>query len=361
MRRGPRRILGVIALAFIGLAGWWMLVSDRKDLIPSPDNTPTVIEPSEIDTQRNAFMAEELAKGFPDAPANVREVARIIIERGVPSAEMLATLGTEQLNQSWSQPMPDIMPSAGHTLLRQAVQSRNVEAAAALIKAGADISYNENEMPFAALQMEEPGELVWFGDYSRGCALLSLWLAAGGEVNAAANPAYNYTSLLQSAPIVNLEGILILLQAGADLWRAAAEGINSDGSVYYGESFAEFNANANPLVLEVTFRIARLGFYRNGTPEQTERLIALYDRMAKQYVGSTGPENLHLIWLMQRLLPLVLDQTGQKPTPAIAAILATPVPDDVGGFFLAADEIRSPPDENQRVNNDNQTGHERWQ
>jgi hypothetical protein len=314
-----------------------------------------------IETKRATQMTEELAINFPEAPAPVLDVARLIMAGEVPSAEMLAALGVEALNQSWSRPMPDVMPMAGHSLLRQATQSRNVAAAAALIAAGADIHYNEDEMPFAALDMEEPDDLVWFPDYSRGNALLSLWLAAGGEVNSASNPAYGSRSLLQTAPIANLEGIILLLQAGADPWQAPAEGINSDGSIYYGESFAEFNANANPQVLEVTFRVARLGFYRNGTAEQNKRLLELYDQTASQYVGSTGPENLHIIWLLQRVLPLILEQTGQTPTPAIASILATQVPDGIGGFFLAQDEIRSPPDEDQRVTNDNQTGHERWQ
>lgn len=356
--KGRSRILTVaVFLIAAALLTWRIAPFSESGRASGQAATDTVA----IEAERAAQMTEELARNFPDAPETVLDVARIIMAGEVPSAEMLAALGVETLNQSWSQPMPDVMPMAGHNLLRQATHSRNVAAAAALIAAGADIHYNENEMPFAALDMEEPGDLVWFPDYSRGNALLSLWLSAGGEVNAASNPAYGSRSLLQTAPIANLEGIILLLQAGADPWQAPAEGINSDGSVYYGESFAEFNANANPQVLEVTFRVARLGFYRNGTVEQNKRLLELYDQTASQYVGSTGPENLHIIWLLQRLLPLVLEQTGQTPTPAIASVLATRVPDGIGGFFLAPDEIRSPPDEDQRVTNDNQTGHERWQ
>lgn len=312
------------------------------------------------DTERNMRMANDLAKSFPNAPVEVLDVARIIIDGKVPSEEMLRALGSEKLNQSWSRPMPDIMPSAGHTLLRQANISRNVDAAAALIAAGADIHYNSDEMPFAAIRMEEPGIRVWFSDYSRGNALLSLWISKGGDVNAANNPAYSSRSLLQSAANDNLEGIILLLKAGADPWLALPEGTNSDGSLYYGESFAEFNATADLMTLEIVFRVARLGYYRNGTPAQNKRLLAKYDQAAAQLVGSTGPKNLHRIWLMQRVLPLILEQTQQTSTPAISAILNTYIPDDIGGFFLAEDELRSPNHENQRVNNYNQTGHEFW-
>ncbi|MCV2447169.1 hypothetical protein [Paracoccus sp. DMF] len=63
---------------------------------------------------------------------------------------------------------------------------------------------------------------------------------------------------------------------------------------------------------------------------------------------------------MQQALPLILEQTGAQPTPMISDLLAMQIPPDVGGFFLAPGEIRSPKDEDQRARTDNQFGTERW-
>jgi len=305
-------------------------------------------------------MAEDLATAFPDAPADVLDIARTIMAGDVPLAEVLAAMGPEKLNQSWSRPFPDILPDHGHALLRHAVQSRNVPAATALIMAGADAFYNQNEMPFAAVGMDDSPDQYWFPDYHRGNALLSLWIAAGGNVNTAVYPGSSLGTLLTSTIDHNLEGILLLLAAGADPWLTVVLDINADGSEYRSDSFAQKHANADLLANEVAFRAARLGHYRNGPPDQVADVMVLYDRTAQQYVGSTGPDNLHTIWALQKVLPLILEQTDQSPTPAIAALLATTIPQGIGGFFLGPDQIRSPEVPSQLVRNDNQSGTQMW-
>jgi hypothetical protein len=349
-----RAMGGVMAVAVAGIAGCWVLKATPLRAQQDPADL------AELESQRNGLMADELATAFPNAPAAVQDVARMIRAGEVPTAEVLAALGLQTLNQSWSQPFADDLPEMGHTLLRQAVQSRNVAAAGALITAGADAFYNQNEMPFAAVQMDDSPDQYWFPDFRRGNSLLSLWIAAGGNVNTARFPGSSLGPLLVSTIDHNLEGILLLLAAGADPWLTVVLDINTDGSEYRSDSFAQKHANADLLTNEVAFRVARLGYYRNGPPDQVADVMFMYDRTAQQYLGSTGPDNLHTIWAMQKVLPLILEQTGQSPTPAIAALLATPIPEGIGGFFLGASETRSPEVPGQLVRDDNQSGTQMW-
>jgi hypothetical protein len=297
---------------------------------------------------------------FPDAPPPVLAVAEAIIAGQVPDPAVLATIAPEDLNRSWSAVLPDSDPEIGHTLLRQAVMSRNVPAVEDLLAAGADPFFNANEMAFRVIRMSDPAAPArWFPDYRTGNTLLALWIAAKGDVNATGRPSFATGTLLADTGD-NLEAALMLLAAGADPWRRVLVDTTSGGTEIYSDSFAHLHANANLQSSEIAFRGALVGAYRNGPPDQVERLIFLYDRTAAQYVGSTGPENLHIIWGMQMALRPILEQTGAAPTPAIARLLDTPIPPDVGGFWLARDEVRSPPDPDQLVRDDNQTGTERW-
>ena len=333
--------------------------------VPQPDSVsdfqPTVAGLAEIEQQRTARMSEEVATAFPDAPAAVLDVARTIVAGDTPTAKALAALGVEKLNQSWSRAYADMLPEHGHTLLRQAVNSRNVAAAAALIAAGADAGYNENEMPFAAVGMEDRVDrMYWFPDYRRGNALLALWTDAGGDVNTAVYPGNSLGTLIAATTGTNLEAILMLLKAGADPWLTVEMKFSEGEGGYVSDSFAQKHANASASSSEVAFRVARLGYYRNGPPDQIADVMFMYDRTAKQYIGSSGPENLHTVWCMQKVLPLILEQTGQTATPAIAELLAMKIPDNIGGFFLGPDETRSAPIADQEVRNDNQTGTKKW-
>ena len=303
-----------------------------------------------------------LTELFPDAPQNVLEIARIIDEGGLPPQGLITELTDADLNRSWSEiTKPKLLYRRFHSLLRHAVEARNVEAAQALITAGADLFYNQNEMPFAAMAMEDRPDfnLYWFPDYQRGNALLRLWLASGGRVDAL-YPGDSWHSMLLAAPTNNLDALFTLLEAGADPWHQPVGAQFEDGTVYLSDSFHMRNANANPESNEVAFRVALLGYYRGGEPAQIDELLFLYDRTAAQYIGTTGPDSLHSVWCMKKVLPLILDQTDRKATGHIAELLAMQVPDDIGGFWLGPDEIRSPMIPEQLVRNDNQFGYKKW-
>lgn len=301
-------------------------------------------------------MENELATGFPDAPADVLNIARLIIEGQVPPTSDLGALGLDTLNRSWSNPFAKDFPEAGHSLLRQAVVSRNLEAAKTLILAGADPNYNGNEMPFDAVRMSADTPMVWFPDYKLGTEFLKLWLQSGGKVDATC-PLWSGGPILYSVSPDNLEAMLFLLKSGADPWFNPTP---PDDPTYFYDNFFQMHANATLISSELAFRLAKEGHYRNADPDKAAILIANYEDLAEQYKDASGPEDLRAVWGMQMALAEILPQVNATPSGAIAAVLAIDVPDDIGGFFLAAGEIRSPQDADQLVTNSNQSGNERW-
>ena len=304
-------------------------------------------------------MTEQVQAGFPDAPEEVRAVAAVIIAGGVPDMAALQALGPEMLNRSWSATGTRGRPMDGHGLLRQAVLSLNPAAAEALVAAGADVRFNEGEMPYLAVSTVSADKDLWFPDFSDGNRMLRLWLQAGGDPNAAW-PGDSIGPGLHMVPEQNLEAVLILLAAGANPWfEPPFPGADPDDPIR-SASYFEKLANASPIANEIAFRIAREGHYRGGPREVVDKVMDRYERTAGLYVGSTGPENLHLIWAMQKALALIVEQTDTRPGPHVAALLDTQVREGIGGFFLAAGELHSPRDDDQLLRSDNQTGSELW-
>lgn len=293
---------------------------------------------------------------FADAPQNLANIARIVATGGVPDQISLQEIGLQALQRAYSRPFPDRQPTFGHTLLREAMLAGNVAAARALVDAGADIGFNRNEMPFYAMRQIRGPKQVWFPDYSTGNALLALWLQSGGDTEAT-YPGESAGPLLLAAPLDNLEAILLLLDAGADPW--ARHPISADGTIM-ADSFHESTANANMQSLEVAFRVALAGRYRNAPPGAVRGVLERFEQTAEFLNGSTGPTAMAKIWALQKVLEAALPQMQAEPGPAARAILDIDVPPEVGGFFLAPGEVRSPPDPDQQMTTDNQTGQERW-
>ena len=350
-----RAVLVVLGLcAALGFGAFPL--QENPAAAPLADASLTAAELSDIEQQRTARMDEDLAKGFPDAPADVLAVARTIIDGKVPSPEALAALGQEKLNHSWSQSSPKNFPTAGHSLLRQTVVSGNLEAAKVLITAGADLFYNGNEMPFQAIRMSTGQDRVWFPDYALGNAFLTVWLNNGGDANATC-PLWSGGPILQSMQPDNLESTLTLIKAGADPWFNPSP---PDDPTYFYDNFFELQANANAMSNEFAFRIAKEGLYRGADETKAAALVAQYEEVAEQYKDATGPENLRSVWAMQMALKEILPQLGVTPSGALAEMMKITVPSDIGGFFLAENELHSPGDPDQLVTTENQWGTERW-
>lgn len=356
-------VVGFPAETLIGL-GWLAETKQPASLQANKPNERDVT--TQAAKERDEIMAASLNEGFPDAPEDVRQIAKMIIEGKVPTAEELMELPQEALNQSYSRPFPKDQPLFGHTLLRQAVISRNLEAAKILISVGADPFFNQSEMAFMAVNMNTPppdGEMVYYDDYRIGVSFLKLWFESGGQPNVR-NERYGYDDLLSATPMDNIEGILLLLDKGANPWAEYEVhlSVNNTGSgPFYSESFFEFNANPSVSSSELCFRIALKGYYRGGPQSIIDKIVKSYERAATQYIGTSGPDNLAVVWGLQKVIPLVYEQMGVAPSGAVAELLKMKVPDDIGGFFLGPGEIRSADSHNdQRVSNFNQYGIEKW-
>lgn len=307
-------------------------------------------------TMQDEAVMTDIQQSFPGAPEKVLAIAGKIAFGEAITARDLSDLGTNEINELWPNPALAKQEGAGQSLLRLAVETRNIPAVHALLDAGADPFYNDNEWPFQAIRMFQGSQLVWFPDYSPGVELLKIWLDHGGDPNARCKYRSDEPLLIATNPS-NLEGVLVLLDAGADPWFQPRS-LRVPSRVQ--DSFFEGLANATLKDNEVAFRIAQKGFYQGGSPEAVESLINRYDKAAKLLLGATGTENLWATWTMQQALPIILEQTGGVATPAISELLSMDVPPDIGGFFLAPDEIRSPDDRDQQARNDNQFGTERW-
>lgn len=300
-----------------------------------------------------------LKANFPDAPQSVVAVVRGIQSGQTPTENEILALGAD-VDRSWSSPFPSVHPTYGHTLLREAVMHRNFAAAMNLVKVGADPFFNENEMAFLAVTYRAPGPRVWFPDYRPGLRFLNLWLSQGGQPSAQNAYHAGFGDVLYNTPMDNLEAILVLLRAGADPWVQTKPEGSLPGETFSYPSFFEGLANGQAIHAEVAFRIAHDGFYRGGPRKSVDGLVANYERVAAQFVDATGPSDLSTAWLLQRVLRSVFEQLERDPGQAVDAVMSRELPDGVGGFFLAPEELRSRDAADQRVNTENLTGSELW-
>ncbi len=367
MRRGPIILAGAVLVGLVAFFGYQMWQMNRfADALEE-----TMTELSEASAERDAEaeanaaqIAQDLKEttvttNFPDAPDAVTDVAAVIVEGATPTPEQIAALG-DDLDRSFSMPFPSDAPLFGHTLLRQAVLSRNFGAAEALVAAGANPRFNSDEMAFLAVTYHTEGWRVWFPDYRPGMEFLNLWLASGGSPKAT-NAHYSSTGdILLATPRDNLEAVLALLAAGADPWAQYKPHDAAPDDDFVFASYFEGLANANLVSSEVAFRIAQEGHFTGGPDKVVDEIVASYERVADQYIDASGPSDQAAAWGLQMALKPVFEQLGRTPGEAVSAVLAQELLEGAGGFFLAPGEVRSPDDEDQRVNNDNQVGKETW-
>lgn len=351
----------VIGLGYVGIRTALDL-RDFKKLVE-------VLEPFEVDpnappetavTDVELPVRNDPTPRFFDAPEQVLDIALQIASGGIPAPDLLAELTPEQMNASYSRPFPEKQPTYGHTLLREAVIQINPDAARALVAAGARTDYNTHEMPYQAVLLETSRERVWYPDYEKGNALLQLWLEQDGDPNQFNTFYGTLGPLLNNVPAFNLEGMMILLKAGADPWLTLVTNVSESGWESESRPFMTTNANASIVSSETMFRLGREGLLKPGPTEHMTKLDQMYQRTATQYLGSTGPQNLGTIWAMQMAVKEVYQALDLPVTGDLAELMAIQVPSGIGGFFLASGEIRSPDDPDQIVNNNNQMGTERW-
>lgn len=353
--------------------GIWLLVS----LLGGPDGP--AYEPAEIrlaprdegisildqQTQSAETIRAAVTARFTDAPAEIVDLAAKIANPRIALdtyANDIRALSAEVVNASYGTPV--VETDYTHTLLREAVLSGNTTAAALLIDRGADTSYNDNEMPFQAVRLADKSRdyQVWFPDYRSGAKFLTMWLADAETVQIT-HPLHGggIGTLLMHTPIDNLEGIMMLLKAGADPWSLTEVRAPDGGFLYAIPGFFETLARPDPISAEVTFRLAREGFYDNPPEESALRIAAQYRAIARQLSNASSPEDLALAWTMQRAIAEVYKAFGQRGYDSdINNLMRLRIDRMIGGFFLAPGEIRSPDIFDQRVDSARQFGRQKW-
>lgn len=296
---------------------------------------------------------------FIEAPAGVQALAQTITAGGDVTPEALAALPGGALEQGWGLPVPDA-PQMRHTLLRHAVVERHVDAARALMAAGADARFNGDEMAFIAVQTKADGPRLWWPDYGPGNAMLELWLGAEGDPNVINLNSYGLGPILLAVPGDNLVGVLTLLRAGADPWYRMPAPDDTSPDPYRYSSFFLRLATANPMSLEMSFRIAREGFYRGGSEEDHRMLLEAYENLMPDYTPSRGPSDMATMWQMQMTLSEVVPALGLTVLSETSKMMAIEDTAKHGGFWLAEGEFQSPNEDAQVVSSDNPKGTELW-
>ncbi|MEO1347027.1 MAG: hypothetical protein AAFV74_23040 [Pseudomonadota bacterium] len=347
--------LSLVVLGAVAAVGGWHAIGGFFDHgVSGAQHSTTQMEKTLAD------YPPDLMIRFPDAPKPVLDLAATILSGEAPSLEAIQTLTPELLNRTYVTPSVGNLPWMQHSLLREAVQQANAPAARALITAGADPFFNRGEMPFLAARTASGGRDRVFPDYSDANAMIEMWFEAGGDPNATWEGAGGSLLLLELSQ-ANLEGVLLVLERGADPWRRVPIGrAFGDTPRMTSMPFLLRTANANPFSSEIAFRVALAGYYRGGSVDDLSELDALYEMAAEQYLGSTGDENLHLVWQMQKAITEIYRSLERDVPDRVAALLAMQIPADVGGFWLAPGEVRSPDEPDQVVTNDTQLGNELW-
>lgn len=363
-----------IAIIFTAAGlGIWLLVS----LLGGSD-TPAY-EPAEIrlapqddgvsilDQQAKDAEAirDAVTSRFTEAPEDIIDLAAKIANPRIALdtyADDLRTLSAEVVNANYGTPFTG--QDYAHTLLREAVMSSNTTAAALLIDRGADTSYNDNEMPFQAVRIADRTRdyQVWFPDYRNGAKFLAMWLATA-ETPDITHPLYGngIGTLLMHTPIDNLEGIKMLLEAGSDPWSLTEVRAPDGGFLYAMPGFFETLARADPISAEVSFRLARDGLYDNPPEAAALRIAAQYRAVARQISDASTPDDLALAWTLQRAIAEVYKAFGQSGYDEdIKVLMRLRIDRNIGGFFLAPGEIRSPDSFDQRIEAGRQFGRQKW-
>lgn len=352
------------------LCGILIVVTTIQVLAPPVQENKLVsnIETGDQVAQRGTIFNERLdailAERFPQAAPEVQAVAQAIVAGGPIPLAALDELTIEQINGGYSAALAPKWDYQ-HTLLREAFVSRNAQAALQLLEAGADLSVNQNELPYLAVKWQ-PGSDLAFPDFSATNQLLSIWLRQGGDPNAY-NPAHGSLGpILNVVPENNLEGIVILLQAGADPWARIMVQSTGSGPDFQAEAFVETLSAGYSRTAEVLFRVSRMGLITAGPELVMADVMSRYERTAGMLLERSGPAGMGDQWRFVMAVGAFVQSTGAIPGPKVHTLLQRDPSQmaeraqELAGFWLAQDQLSSPDIESQKIRNDRQTGTELW-
>jgi len=357
-------ILGVLLLIFL-LGGNDGPAYVPADIRLAPRTTDTSIADQKRDVA--AQIRKDVLQRVTDAPDHIVDLFVMIAnpeEQLNTYARLIQNLSAGEVNESYGKPFPQVAPEYGHTLLREAVISGNTGAAAMLLDRGASVHYNDDEMAFQSVSLETGAGKrdIWFPDYSVGSKFLRMWVDRGGNPNAT-HPLYGNGngSILNHVPKNNLEGALVLLDAGADPWSPFAILTDQGDFLYELPSYFNALATGNRLHTEVSFRLAQEGFYKNPPAEHVQGLKQQFEATAQKFLGKHSRNDRNTVWALKKAYKVIYEEMQETPGPNVRDILRQGFESGVGGFFLAPGEIRSPRRSDQYITNrETQVGSNKW-
>ncbi|SIO30363.1 hypothetical protein [Vannielia litorea] len=325
-----------------GLGFLWRVQQEPPAPAPSTETQPQREEASPVaETDRT-----ELAmSGYAEASEDMRALA-VAVFNGTPlPADALSRVTPEELSAFYDTTVPKELATkdapAGmqvrRNLLLDAFAFDRQEAGKAVVEAGADVNVADHLMAYNALAELSGSRMVPFPDFSKGMPWLRLYVENGGDLHAQ-RPGTSQTLLQRAAGLDNLEGLLYLLEKGADGWRPAVR----DGFAYKPFFDDAFWGSAGIIGSEIAFRIAVEGHIQDAKPEQLAPILNDLTAAIDRFEGP-GPDSMNTVWRLRAVAQAILDHSNVAAPEPLAEQLRKPFPEDIGGWHLRPDEVRSPP------------------
>ena len=313
---------------------------------PSPSSsTETQPQRQEASPVAEIDRTELAMSGYAAASEDIRALA-VAVFNGTPlPADALSRVTPEELSAFYDTTVPEELAtkdapagmSVRRNLLLDAFAYDRLEAGKALVEAGADVNVADHLLAYNALADLSGSRMVPFPDFSRGMPWLRLYVENGGDLHAQ-RPGTSQTLLQRAASLGNLEGLLYLLDQGADGWRPAVQ----DGFVHRPFFRRVFGGSAGIVGSEIAFRIAVEGHLRDATPEQLTPILNDLSAAIDRFEGP-GPDSMNTVWRLRAVAKAILDHSDALAPEPLARQLREPFPEDIGGWHLRPDEVRSPP------------------
>ncbi len=277
-------------------------------------------------------IPSEIQAAYPNASLEVQKIAADIHAGQVPAKTLLDSVGNDALNTAYGAP-----DRASSILLNDTLLQENFPAAQALVAAGANVRYARDLMVFNALDMRQGRRAVPFADYSPGIPFLQLYLENGGDPDAQYFRDNSGRLALLHSPD-NLEGMLMLLDFGADPWREAKTPQGTNARSFY-DTYA-FSASGI-VSSEILFRIAHAGHFAGQASDQIQTIYDDFERSLSAKAGSTHTDDLHAVWRRQTILDAIIATSGVAPSASLAGLLENRVSDVYGGWQMRPDQLYS--------------------
>lgn len=279
-----------------------------------------------------------LEKRAPDAPEALREILLSLYLNEAPPTEVLAELDQALLDTIFD-PTGKIVDRS--TLANEAVRLNNIVWTRAILEAGADPNAYGSLMAYSAVRHVVNPASRWgqqYPDKTASVPFLEAYIAHGGDPDTRAGGGFEGTVLVSEAlNYSNPSATIYLVSAGANPWLPTTDSPRAQHPSLIGSYVGSRSYQKN----EAFYVLIRNGAYR---PPPTDELKARMDRRFLDTFellhGTTGPNNRHTYWTLQKVVEALIEEGGYVPPPRVAELMATDrVPDAEGGWVLREGEL----------------------